>query len=286
MGHRAKILAVAVISVVVVSGLSGCQPKTARYVALGDSYTAGPLIPKQTLEPLGCLRSDHDYPSLIGANLNEPVKDVSCSGADTADMFAAQGVTPGPNPAQLDALDANVKVVTLQIGGNDIGFSSIVKTCIKLNPFDAPCRDTYVTGAGDQLANNIANTKPKLAAVIKEIHKRAPKAKVLVAGYPTVLPATGNGCWPAVPILPADVTYLRGVYTGLNSMIKAAASENGATYVDLATSTVGHDACSNDKWVEGVIPAELKAAPVHPNLKGMIAAVAVLQPKVQAALNS
>ena len=87
-----------------------------------------------------------------------------------------------------------------------------------------------------------------------------------------------------MPILPADITYLRGVYQGLNAMIASAAAENGATYVDLAAPTVGHDTCASDKWVEGVIPAELKAAPVHPNLKGMVAATAVLQPKVQAAL--
>jgi hypothetical protein len=122
--------------------------------------------------------------------------------------------------------------------------------------------------------------------VIQEIHRRSSKAKVFVVGYPTVLPASGNGCWPSVPILPADVTYLRGIYNQLNAMLASAASANNATYVDLATPTVGHDVCSSDRWIEGVIPAELKAAPVHPNLKGMIAATAVLQPKVQAALNS
>src|SRR3954454_15309042 len=115
MSHRIRFVSLAALSVVLVAGLTGCQPKHARYVALGDSYTAGPLIPNQTLEPLGCLRSDHDYSSLIGGNLNEPVKDVSGSGADTKDMTNAQGVTPGPNPPQLDALDGNVKVVTLQI---------------------------------------------------------------------------------------------------------------------------------------------------------------------------
>src|SRR3954470_13916939 len=196
MSHRIRFVSLAALGVVLVARLTGCQPKHARYVALGDSYTAGPLIPNQTLEPLGCLRSDHDYPSLVGANLHEPVKDVSCSGADTKDMANAQGVTPGPNPPQLDALDSNVKVVTIQIGGNDIGFSSIVKNCVKLNPFDSPCKDTYVTSSGDALAQAIAATKPKVAAVLQGIHSRSSNAKVLVVGYPTVLPASGNGCWP------------------------------------------------------------------------------------------
>ena len=85
MSHRMKLVPLAALCACLLGGLTGCQPKSARYVALGDSYTAGPLIPNQTLEPLGCLRSDHNYPSLISANLKEPVKDVSCSGADTKD---------------------------------------------------------------------------------------------------------------------------------------------------------------------------------------------------------
>ena len=100
------------------------------------------------------------------------------------------------------------------------------------------------------------------------------------------MPLVAVGCWPVVPILPVDVAYLRGVYNGLNAMLASAAAENSATYVDLATPSVGHDACSSDKWVEGVIPAELKAAPVHPNLAGMVAITAVLQPKVAAALKA
>ena len=284
MLRRFKFVPMTAACAAMVMGLTSCNPKTAPYVALGDSYTAGPLIPNQTLEPLGCLRSDHDYPQLVAANLHIPVKDVSCSGADTADMFSPQGVTPGPNPAQLDALDANVKVVSLGIGGNDIGFSSIVKTCIKINPFDPPCRDHYVTAAGDELANNIVSAKPKVANVIQAIHSRSPHAKVLVVGYPSVLPASGNGCWPSVPILPADITYLRGVYNGLNAMLKSAAQANGATYVDTATGTAGHDVCSSDAWISGIIPDKLQSAPVHPNLKGMVAITGIVQPYVQSGL--
>ncbi|MFN8016872.1 MAG: hypothetical protein U0P45_01980 [Acidimicrobiales bacterium] len=86
--------------VAVLVGLTACEPpKPAAYVALGDSYTAGPLILNQSLNPLGCLRSDRNYPHLTAPNIKASTfTDVSCSGATTSDMFNTQGVTPGPNP--------------------------------------------------------------------------------------------------------------------------------------------------------------------------------------------
>ena len=241
-----------------------------RYVSLGDSYTAGPLIPNQSLNPLGCLRSDHNYPHLVQPGLTTAtLADVSCSGATTNDMFAAQSTSAGTNPPQLNALTADTRVVTLGIGGNDIGFSDIVVNCARLNPFD-PCKDDYVHGSVDDVSNRIAATAPKIDAVIAAIHRGAPSAKVHVVGYPVILPASGSGCWPSVPILPTDVSYLRAKEIELNAMLAARAAAGGAFYVDTYTSSVGHDVCrsTGTKWVEGLIPSS-PAAPVHPNALGM-----------------
>ena len=68
------------------AGISG-PPGAAgppRYVALGDSYTAGPLVPNQTGSPAGCLRSTHSYPFLVAAGTGAATfTDVSCQGATT-----------------------------------------------------------------------------------------------------------------------------------------------------------------------------------------------------------
>ena len=105
-------------------------PAGADYVALGDSYTAGPLIPLQ-IPPYGCLKSNNNYAHLAATRLGQPAfRDPSCSGAKTDHMESAQGVSPGPNPPQLHALDADTQVVTLGIGGNDIGFSGIAENCM------------------------------------------------------------------------------------------------------------------------------------------------------------
>jgi hypothetical protein len=67
----------------------------ADWAGLGDSYAAGPLIPNQQLDPLGCLRSDHNFAHLAAAQLGQSLADASCSGATTDDMTQAQDVNPG-----------------------------------------------------------------------------------------------------------------------------------------------------------------------------------------------
>jgi lysophospholipase L1-like esterase len=264
-------LAAATVAPATATAASAQTAPPPSYVALGDSYTSGPLIPDQLLDPLGCLRSDRDYPHVVAPTTGLPAfRDVSCSGADTDDMFTAQGVTPGPNPPQLDALDANTRLVTLGIGGNDIGFSGIIQDCVTLWPFGSPCRNRFVSGGVDQLSARIAATGPAVANVLDAIHARSPQARVLVVGYPAILPDSGSGCWPSMPIAFDDVSYLRAKEKELNAMLAAQAAAHGATFVDTYTPSIGRDVCASSsvRWVEPIIPANA-AAPVHPNARGM-----------------
>ncbi|MGH2759325.1 MAG: SGNH/GDSL hydrolase family protein [Actinomycetota bacterium] len=243
------------------------------YVALGDSYTAGPLIPMQKGSPEGCLRSDHDYPALAAASLGVGVfRDVSCSGASTRHMYEPHGVTWGTNPPQLDAVTPNTAIVSVGIGGNDIGFGEIVERCVNVvpPPIGTPCRAYYTAGGADLLSQRITETAPKIDALLDEIRIRAPDALVFVVGYPVILPHKGKGCWPAVPILPQDVPYLRAKHQELNQMLSAQAAANGVDFVDAYVSSIGHDVCRlpTVRWVEGAVPT-LPAAPVHPNALGM-----------------
>ena len=286
-GRRVLAATMGMLAVLGAAGLTACEPVVPdTYVALGDSYTAGPLILNQSLEPLGCLRSDRNYPRVVRPKIKvAKFVDVSCSGATTTHFANQQGVTPGPNPPQFNALSATTKVVTIGIGGNDIGFSSIVKNCATADPFSAGCKGDYVTGGRDLLAEKIAATAPKVDQVLVETKKRAPNAKVFLIGYPTILPETGNGCWPTVPIVGSDIVYLRSVAKGLNAMLKARAAANGVTYVDTATSSIGHDACSSNRWVEAIVPTT-DAAPVHPNAKGMANTGAVTAAAINAVVTS
>lgn len=252
------------------AGALAAQARAANYTALGDSYAAGPLIPNQSLNPLGCLRSDHNYAHLAAPSIGLTLRDPSCSGARTNHMTESQSVEFGTNPPQFNSLDASTTVVSLTIGGNDIGFSEVAQSCITVNPFSTPCKDKYDPGGKDQLAERIAATAPKVAAVLQGIHSRSPAAKIYVVNYPAIFPETGFGCWPQMPIGFGDVPYLRSTEQNLNKMLATQAAANGATVVDWYKASIGHDACKSSltRWVEPLVPTNL-AAPIHPNLSGM-----------------
>ena len=145
-------------------------------------------------------------------------------------MTNPQNVDPdGPNPPQFNSLDASTTVVSVTIGGNDIGFSEVVESCITYNPFSSPCKSKYASGGKDQLAERIAATAPKVAAVLQGIHSRAPAAKIFVVNYPAIFPETGNGCWPQMPVSFGDAPYLRATEQKLNAMLATQAAANGAT---------------------------------------------------------
>ncbi len=266
---------VAILAVLVPAAVAAPAPmaRAGSYVALGDSYTAGPFIPLQLNHPLGCLRSDHNYPHLAAPSLGvTELRDASCSGARTDHMTQPQDVTPGPNPPQFDRLGTDTSVVTIGIGGNDIGFTEIIENCSSLSPFGHPCQDRYVANGRDEISARIAATAPKVAAVLKDIHQRSPRATVYVVGYLDILPETGVGCWPQMPIAYDDVPYLRAKEHELNAMLGTQAASAKAVYVDTYTPSIGHDACQIEtvRWVEPVVPTA-PAAPVHPNADGMAA---------------
>jgi len=240
------------------------------YVALGDSYAAAPLVPNQIVAAGLCLRSDHNYAHLLaGAIRPAAFRDASCSGAATTDMTQPQHLTVGSNAPQFDRLSAGTSLVTLEVGGNDIGFVSIVLHCISALPWGSPCRNKYVKGADDRIADAINAVAARLGAVLAGIHARAPRARMYVLGYPAILPDSGGGCWPKMPITSTDVAYLRAKEKQLNATIAAQALARGARYVDVYGPSIGHDACSAaaTRWIEPIVPLH-PAAPVHPNARG------------------
>ncbi|MFF7246770.1 SGNH/GDSL hydrolase family protein [Embleya sp. NPDC008237] len=273
---RGAAAAIAAGALVLAGLVAGTAPAGAAdrqvYVALGDSMASGPLIPDVT-GPLACGRSTNNYAHLLAARLNvAELRDVTCSGADSNDMTSPQhlslaGVDMGEAPPQFDALGTDTTLVTLTIGGNDVGLVGVAQGCATLNPFATPCRDEWTAGGVDRIAQRIDAFAPKLGAVLTGIHQRAPHARVVVTGYGLYIKP--GGCWPYQPVLGVDADYLQGSVNRLNATIAAQAGAHGADYVDVAGPSAGHDACQAPaaKWVEGYVPTDL-AAPLHPNRRG------------------
>lgn len=250
-----------------VAGTTTAPADTLEYVAMGDSAAAGPLIPNQD-PALWCLRSDRNYPQVAGKKLGAQLTDVTCSGAKTEDFAGRQFGLVAP---QYDALKASTDLVSITVGGNDAGLVQTALGCINLfpEPVGSSCKDRLTAG-GDQVAGAIAKWAPEFGAALDEIKRRAPHAKILVTGYGTYI--RPGGCHPVQPIWARDGDYLQASVDLLSATAKAEAVERGATFVDLAAVSVGHDTCAApaDRYLEGLIPTSI-AAPLHPNAAGMAA---------------
>lgn len=279
-GHRRAIaLAAAVLTTLGLTATAAAQaasagtPADVSYVALGDSFAAGPFIPPQGGNPPGCARSGQNYPSVLAHKLGiTKFTDVTCSGAVTEDMTAPQTVPFGTNPPQFNALRPDTGLVTVTIGGNDIGFADIFLTCARLSardPVGDPCKRQATAGGGDVYAQRVDALAPKIDGVLHGIRERSPGAVVELVDYLRILPPV-NGCWPVVPISRGDVPYLDGVQQRLTSVLADRARAHGVLFVDAYGGSFGHDACEPPaaKWVEGIFPTH-PAYPVHPNATGM-----------------
>ena len=128
-------------------------------------------------------------------------------------------------------------------------------------------------------------TTPRLVAALNQIHTLAPHAKVLVVSYPTALPDNGVACWPYVPIEQTDMTYLVAKFKEMNAMLAAAAVDGGATYVDIYTPSIGHDACKPPvlAWVNGMVLVP-PSFPAHPNDLSFLNSAPVVTNAIRTAL--
>jgi lysophospholipase L1-like esterase len=264
---------------------SGSTPKAAAwqhrsYVALGDSYAAGLGIPDSAGAIAGCGQSGSSYPYLVARSLRLELTDMSCSSATIGSLTAAQATDDGTAPAQLSALSSSTALVTLGIGGNDVGWGGVITRCTELDLIPAlipgragsgltPCRDYYTSGGTDVIEQKIQAVGGPLAEALARIRQRAPHARVYVVGYPDLLPASGAGCASALGLTVGDIAFLNTEELRLDGILQRVAQAADDGYIDTYTPSLGHSACaaSASRWIEPLIP-DAAAAPLHPNAVG------------------
>ena len=167
--------------VVVAPPASGAT--TVTYVALGDSYASGEgLAPFVGSNTDHCDRSIESYPYLVanalGVNTVAPTfRDVACAGAKMSNLFL--GVDG--DPSQASALTRGTDVVSLTIGGNDVGFGPLALSCLQLGAVS-----TFATFTQALCANAIDRAQRLLGAV----RGRASFAASLRVRFPSRFAAT------------------------------------------------------------------------------------------------
>lgn len=294
-----------------------------NYVALGDSYSAGYGLGDYELDsPFsvapdanGCYQSVTNDPHQVAATLGLVIDDQTCSGAITANIgYGDETIVPTPSltppasktlPAlpsgpeqqttltghlapqlQGAALDEDTDLVTVAIGGNDLGFADIAESCIRLDNGAesvatglqaitdgvinvANCADYF----GDSseypeaiLSDRIADVvQARIGAVLDDIQQRAPNARVIVVGYPRVATddqSAADGCWASpvppspeggvVPFSGTDIIFIHNVEVLLDAAVQAAAAAHGFEFVSSWAATEGHGLCDPDPWIFGL----------------------------------
>ncbi len=260
-------------------------PAYPEYVALGDSYAA---FGDQTAPADGegparqCARSLTDYPRTLDANpAVGGLTDATCGGAVTKHFFEAQyqGVAP-----QLEALEAGTDLVTLSIGGNDVGFAALVGCITRQGPFaqlppSARCEDQL--GATTTAAiDSVYGKNGRVDAIYTAIEDASPDAAVIATQYLPLMPAEGTTCAITEQLNPADVQWAREVAAQINIAVDEAARRAGHVSV-LPTDNVDRSVCAaaDARWTDFQGGPPTNAAPFHPTALGqqaMAAAIAAI----------
>lgn len=248
-----------------------------RYVALGDSFTAAPLVPVTRIAR-GCFRSDANYPSLLAESLHLRLRDVSCSGATTRHLVRRQPTVQGSGVGpQLRAVDERADLVTLGIGGNDLGlFGRLLRACLDVraaDPDGAPCAESDI---GQRMLAQAPTIGAHVERAVERVRRRAPDARVVLVGYPRIAPSAGI-CPGRLPLASGDVAFGDRVLRALDGGLRAAAEATGVDYLDLYTASEGHDVCSDDPWVNGRETQAGIALAFHPLATGMRATALELE---------
>lgn len=247
----------------------------AKYVAMGSSFAAGPGIPDYyEAQPAPCYRSTQNYAHQLAERLSLTLIDVSCSGATTAHLTGPRG-TIAP---QLDALTPDTQLVTITIGGNDLGYIGglVASSCAGLmaeTGVETDCAPLPAPPA----EKTFADLAQRMDAVAKEVRRRAPEAQLVFVDYLAVLPEAGT-C-PATPLNEIAADGARYTARRLAEITRAVASDNGASIITASEFSKGHDACSAEPWMHGYPrpSAPIKGTLYHPNAAGMTAVADALE---------
>lgn len=284
------------------SGYEGVEFSTempkAKYVAMGDSFSSGEG--NESFEPgtdVGnpsenrCHRSFEAYPHLLKDELElGSMAFVACSGATTSNLiFGGSGGGSWGEGSQLNALSDDTEVVTLTIGGNDVGFSEFAKKCV--SPLNWPAEDVCDehTDVYEDITDAILNDLPSsLESVYGLILDLAPNAEIYVGGYPIVAPWMASnepfdqdcgGLYDEAPTNTwGDARAAYDVVTLLNAIIETAVldtmvakSTTRLHFVDVESGAFsGHDICETDSYFNGIDPFNPEYS-VHPNYGGQAA---------------
>ncbi|HKG52587.1 MAG TPA: SGNH/GDSL hydrolase family protein [Actinomycetales bacterium] len=249
-------LGLAAASLVLLAG-TPAHAAGGSYVALGDSYSSGTGTRSYLRDGTSCQRSVYAYPSLVARSKGYALNLRACSGATTRDVTRLQ----------LSALGTGTTYVSMTVGGNDAGFSDVLTDCA------LPAWASNCNRAIDRAQSVIKNQLPaRLQTLYSSIRQRAPRARVVVAGYPRLF--NGEDCNALTWFSPAEQTRLNSTADLLNWRIASAARAAGFRFTNPTGRYASHAVCADTEWINGLSHPITES--YHPNRRGHAAGYAPL----------
>lgn len=221
----------------------------ARYVAMGSSFAAGPMLPPPKAgAPARCGQSMNNYPTLLAERLGLELIDRTCSGATTAHVLGPWGDIP----PQIAAVDEATRLVTVTIGGNDLQYIG--------NLFSATCllraREAPAAGKNPKPCNAVhkpaeadyVRVEARMNEIARRIRAAAPRARLVFVQYLTPLPAK---LCPATPVSEEDAALVRRIGARLAEITNRVAQQNKALVVEMNRASATHTPCDSEPWMIG-----------------------------------
>jgi lysophospholipase L1-like esterase len=250
---RFSLLAIALAGVgsLVLAAAPAASAAGANYVALGDSYSSGVGAGDYIASSGSCDRSPNAY-SALWANTNAPASytSVACSGATTVDV----------TNNQLSALSSSTSLVSIGIGGNDVGFASVLQDCIL---YGTDTCVSEINTAEDQARTTLAG---RLDVLYSAIRGRSPSAHVVAVGYPRLYDTSTFIC---IGISDTSRNKINEGADVLDDVVSAAAANHGFSFADVRSRfAAGHEICDGDSsWLHSLNVADINVS-YHPTAAG------------------
>jgi len=241
---------VGTVATLAIAGSGAAHAAAANYVALGDSYSSGVGAGNYTSSSGSCDRSTNAYSQLwTNANAPSAFTFVACSGATTSDVLSSQ----------ISSVTSSTTLVSITIGGNDVGFSSVMETCV------LDSTSSCVSAVNN--AENEARTQlpAKLDSVYAAIKSHAPNARVVVLDYPELYDLSKSST--CIGLSTTDRTDLNQAADVIDGVIQTEAAKYGDTFADVRSAFSGHEICDSSSWLHSVNILDIDES-YHPTASG------------------
>lgn len=280
------------------------QALAGKYVALGDSFASGEgawdyedgtdFDDRDDLWPFNddeedhnrCHRSANAYSQILAADNDfaDGAGFVACSGAVIDDFDDSNGKNTDEKP-QLDALDENTSLVTLSVGGNDLGFAEVIRDCVLNGESGVGFIDSCQEKHDQRITKRLPQLKRELIALYQQAKQKAPNARIIVVGYPHLFAENPKDDYGNL-LFAEDQKWMNDKAGDLNAIIRSAAAEAGVEYVDPTNAFKGHGLGTDDPWFNdldwggpGLMPVDPSS--FHPNAKGHAAFAKLIQDQLE-----